>query len=251
MSFFNEYSDYYDLLYRDKPYDEEAGWVVQRIRSHLPDASTLLDLGCGTGRYTRLFREKGFSVCGVDASPSMIARARLDNPTLDFRVGDIRTYRAEKPVDVVVMLFHVLSYQTTDEDVRATLGMVAQNLKLGGLFCFDVWYAPAVRFQQPQERTKSVMEDGMTVIRHAIPEHDAHRHLVDVRYDIEVTTQETTSSFTEHHLMRYLDDAEIEAFLAETGFALRESSELLTASPLSHETWGAFYLAQKIEGVAS
>ena len=51
MSQFGLYSKYYNLLYADKDYAGEARYVDSIIRRHTPRAATMLELGCGTGRY--------------------------------------------------------------------------------------------------------------------------------------------------------------------------------------------------------
>jgi SAM-dependent methyltransferase len=40
----------------------------------------LLEIGCGTGYFSRILAEKGFKVVGVDISPAMIATARRLSP---------------------------------------------------------------------------------------------------------------------------------------------------------------------------
>lgn len=47
--------------------------------------TTMLDVGCGWGRYVSRFIERGMSYTGIDYSPEMIAQAQESNPGLDFR----------------------------------------------------------------------------------------------------------------------------------------------------------------------
>jgi len=44
-----------------------------------------LDLGCGAGRSSRFLRDLGFSVTGADISPDMLAQARSQDPSGDYR----------------------------------------------------------------------------------------------------------------------------------------------------------------------
>ena len=53
ISLFQKYAAFYDLLYRDKDYAAEAEYVARTIRSIVPDARTILELGSGTGRHGR------------------------------------------------------------------------------------------------------------------------------------------------------------------------------------------------------
>jgi ubiquinone/menaquinone biosynthesis C-methylase UbiE len=70
-----EFPGTYWLAYRDIP---------ALIHAHV-QGSRALDFGCGTGRSTRFLRDLGFEVVGVDISESMLARARVRDPTGDYR----------------------------------------------------------------------------------------------------------------------------------------------------------------------
>src|SRR5271166_3002410 len=49
-----------------------------RFMEFIPDLAGLsvIDLGCGEGRYTRMFARRGAQMTGVDISPQMLERAR-------------------------------------------------------------------------------------------------------------------------------------------------------------------------------
>ena len=50
----------------------------------------VLDVGCGTGVFLRMCADRGAAVAGLDASETMIARARARVPEGDLRVGDLQ-----------------------------------------------------------------------------------------------------------------------------------------------------------------
>jgi len=91
MSVFNKYSRYYNLLYRDKDYAGEADYVHELIRKYSPDAKSLLDLGCGTGRHAFPLAKKGYSVTGVDISEEMLAVASSHLSSLSWRPSTLNT----------------------------------------------------------------------------------------------------------------------------------------------------------------
>ena len=76
MATFGNYSRYYNLLYKDKDYSGETGFIHDLIQKHSPAAKTILDLGCGTGRHDFLLAEKGYAITGVDMSEEMLLIAR-------------------------------------------------------------------------------------------------------------------------------------------------------------------------------
>src|SRR3954467_12343728 len=116
MKIFDNYSAYYDLLYKDKDYTTEANYIHERIQHYLPGAKTILSLGCGTGNYEFLLEKFGYEITGIDISPEMISladekRKMAQSSTISFEVADIKTYKTDKRFDVVISLFHVISYQ--------------------------------------------------------------------------------------------------------------------------------------------
>jgi trans-aconitate 2-methyltransferase len=71
------------------------------------DPRYVADLGCGPGNLTAALAERwpGAEIVGVDSSPEMIgaAQARADgHPALSFALGDVRDWRPDRPVDVLV-----------------------------------------------------------------------------------------------------------------------------------------------------
>ncbi len=86
---------------RGRPFVE----LVARI-AHLADTGPreVVDLGCGPGNLTDLLAERwpDARVTGLDSSPAMIATARERGSHVAYVVGDLREWRAERPVDVLV-----------------------------------------------------------------------------------------------------------------------------------------------------
>src|SRR5690348_15460256 len=96
-----------NLFYRDPAlYDDvqadsdSAGICRELIGRHCPEARTLLDFGCGTGRDLDLLAQR-LECIGVDLQPGLVDYARRIRPELDFRVGDMRTVRLGHTADVL------------------------------------------------------------------------------------------------------------------------------------------------------
>src|SRR4051812_42926628 len=70
----------YDAFAGDYDYargEEAAAETIALVRLLLPDQpdGTLVDLGCGTGKVSRVLVERGWYVIGVDASAPMLTVA--------------------------------------------------------------------------------------------------------------------------------------------------------------------------------
>lgn len=245
---FGRYSAVYDLLYHDKNYAAESDYVVRAVRSAIPRARDILELGCGTGRHALFLAGQGFNVYGIERSPEMVARAQsAARGSFSCEVGDVRSADMNRSFDAVIALFHVVSYQTSDADLRATFATAARHLAPGGAFLFDVWHGPAVLAQRPERRIKKVSDERMDVVRSAIPLHDEARRTVRVRYDVECRDRRSgeTVGFSEDHLLRYLFADEIERLAAQAGLRVAASEEFMTGAPPSAATWSVAYLLRK------
>ena len=181
MTNFKEYSAFYDLLYRDKDYVAEADYVAAIVRSIVPNARSILELGSGTGRHGRLLAAIGFDVHGIERSPEMVSLAQStrdlassgDAGAFTCEVGDICEINLGRTFDAVISLFHVISYQTSNDSLLAAFRVAAQHLAPGGVFVFDVWHGPAVLSQTPSRRIKEVADEHHRVKRTASPELDS------------------------------------------------------------------------------
>ncbi len=47
-------------------------WVLRRLRGRLPAGATVVDVGCGTGRFLRACRRVGLQAVGIDPAPSVV-----------------------------------------------------------------------------------------------------------------------------------------------------------------------------------
>lgn len=87
------YDDFYASIYDHLVFNQirneyEVGIIVN---SSMPDQkSVIADIGCGTGHTVNSLKNKNLEVIGIDISPSMIKKAKEENPYIsnNFKVGD-------------------------------------------------------------------------------------------------------------------------------------------------------------------
>jgi len=117
---------------RSRPFSE----LTAQIRAEHP--GLVVDLGCGPGQLTAELARRWpeAEVRGLDSSAEMIeAAGRLDaGPRLGFSLGDLRDWRPEGPVDVIVSNA-VLQWVPGHE---ALLPGWARALSPGGWLAFQV-----------------------------------------------------------------------------------------------------------------
>jgi SAM-dependent methyltransferase len=249
MKLFDKYyAQYYDLLYKDKNYESEANYIIYLIKKFHPEVKSILDLGCGTGRHAEVFSDAGFEVLGVDRSPYMIQEAmKRKKSGINFIKGDIRYLNLNRKFDVVTALFHVLSYQNSNQDVEDLFKTVYVHLNKNGLFIFDFWYGPAVITQKPEVRIKELENANVKFIRIAIPKIDYSRNIVEVHYKI-FAIDKNNKTFLEHeetHPMRFFFDPELELFIENIGFKLENKFAWLKLDKPTENDWSVVWIVRK------
>jgi SAM-dependent methyltransferase len=261
MSVFGQsYSEYYDLFYAEKDYAAEAAFVRDIIQRHKPGARSLLDLGCGSARHAVEFARAGLAVTGVERSADMLAHAkdrigRL-SPDLHSQLtlveGDATNYTPITKYDAVVSLFHVVSYQTSNDALAGIFRCARLALSAGGLFVFDFWYGPAVLTKQPTVRVSRVAAPNLRLTRIAEPEHEFNRNIVNIKYTIITTDQRNGRSeeMVEVHSMRYFFLPEIEMLASQHDFEVTEVGSWLTSRTLDEHCWSG-YAAVRLRPVSN
>lgn len=121
----------------DRWYDSEMGRAHDRVQQAdvkvlLPPARVggrLLEVGCGTGHWSRFFASLGYRVEGIDVSAEMIAVARASVPEARFMVADACDLPFEGGAFEVVAAMATLEFIG---DVDAAVSEMARCTTLGG-----------------------------------------------------------------------------------------------------------------------
>jgi SAM-dependent methyltransferase len=256
MQVFGDYARYYNLLYRDKDYQAEAEFVHELLKKYAPTTKSILELGCGTGKHAEQLVKWGYEVCGVDLSADMLAQAEArsqhlppeQSAQLEFHQGDIRNFRLHRQFDAVISLFHVFSYQTTNQDLQAAFATAKAHLKPGGVLIFDCWYGPGVLSDRPTVRVKRLDDEEINVTRIAEPLLNVNENLVTVNYQVLIknSTTQQTSELQESHQMRYLFKPEIDLLLQYYQLELIAYGEWMTNRIPNDKTWNIYAVAKSI-----
>lgn len=119
--------DWADLL------EGERGWGLPLYRRVLEQTgvgpgTTVLDVGCGAGRFCREAADRGAHVAGIDAAQGLLAIAQERTPDADFRQGDMASLPWEDETFDLVTGFS--TFQFADDPVQA-LAEAARVVRAG------------------------------------------------------------------------------------------------------------------------
>ncbi|WP_298262445.1 class I SAM-dependent methyltransferase [uncultured Lutibacter sp.] len=249
MSNFKNYSKYYDLLYKDKNYEAESQYVVNKIKEYFPKAKQIIDLGSGSGAHAKYFCKEGYSVIGIEKSEQMLLLSK-EKQIKGFKAfkGDISNYNLSQKFDVAISLFHVISYLNENDAVINCFKTTYNQLNKNGIFIFDVWYTPAVYHQKPNTKIKRFSNDQIDIVRISESRIITNKNLVEVDFQVLIIDKMTskTEKIKEKHIMRHFSIPEIKILAELTGFEVLCVEEFLTGKSPSENTWGVCFLLKKI-----
>lgn len=140
------YEDYYDKIksLNIKHYAGEVSYyskaelrpAEKALLDKLPKGSKILDVGCGSGRFSINAALHGFDVTGIDITPeaidNCIRRASKDNINAKFKVHDITTGPPEGIFDYVFCPRFVINAISTDKHRRDAIESMYKACKPGG-----------------------------------------------------------------------------------------------------------------------
>jgi SAM-dependent methyltransferase len=197
--------------------------------------------------------QRGIAVSGVDRSEAMVAQAKekLDGavgPPRTVTCGDICDFRDGSRYDVVISMFAVMGYLTSNTDFLKGLATARAHLLPGGMFLFDVWHGAAVLHELPETRIHQYRSADGATLKLVTPHLDCARNVVSVHYRILTLDDQTVKAdVSETHEMRYFFVPEISLMLAHAGFRLIEVCEFMNAGRAPEiTTWNLAIVAEAI-----
>jgi ubiquinone/menaquinone biosynthesis C-methylase UbiE len=114
--------------------------LLQRLLAGFPQARTLLEVGCGTGHFTRWFTDQGFRTVGLDLSSPMLAEAiHLGSPSC--LLGDALSLPfSNNAFDLVVLITSLEFVADPHRVLEEAMRLAQSGLILGVLNRFS-WLA--------------------------------------------------------------------------------------------------------------
>lgn len=143
MRAYSSFSQVYDLFMDNVPYEEWSVYLTGLLKEYGIAEGTVAELGCGTGKMTRLLAESGYDMIGVDNAEEMLEAARIKQTEEDgcdilYLLQDMRELELYGTVRAFVSVCDSMNYILEEDDLREVFRRVKQYLEPGGVFIFDL-----------------------------------------------------------------------------------------------------------------
>lgn len=99
--------------------------------------TSLLDIGCGTGRDLAYLAEFCPDCIGIDYQKSMVDFARENRAGIDFRVGDMRSARLARTFEAIICLGYAIANVHSNAGIARSFETFAAHAEPGTLLIID------------------------------------------------------------------------------------------------------------------
>ena len=161
MEAYSSFARVYDLFMDNVPYGAWSEYLIGLLKEYGIEDGLVLDLGCGTGKMTRLLASAGYDMIGVDNSEDMLEIARdggnfydrcdeneaeeeLESavPGIESRIlyllQDMREFELFGTVRAIVSICDSMNYLLEEDELRQVFQLANNYLDPGGIFIFDL-----------------------------------------------------------------------------------------------------------------
>ena len=224
LLYYKTMAPYYDLII---PRDIKGVCdSVERFIGKHSKTEEILDLGCGTGRFSIELAKRGYKITGLDIADEMlevaIANARKANVNIRFIKGDIRSFRLGNKIDIIWARGSIGDLMGIN-DVKNAINNVRNNLSKKGLFIFDVRSDENIvgeRSGRSKHEARIFKKGNKTIMFKFKRDVSRRSKIVTIKAEIIVKSRNHVDKYKASHMMRYYNKEEITELLFDTGFKI-------------------------------
>ena len=136
------WSQFYDWMFPVESFEQAASQIDDLTQLLSITSGTVLDLGCGPGRFSVPLSKAGFGVTGVDLQPYLIEKAQAyaasENVTIEWVEADMRRFQRTDAFNVALNLYSSFGYFDNPEKDFRVIENVYASLKQGGQLLIDL-----------------------------------------------------------------------------------------------------------------
>ncbi len=204
---------FYDRMMSFYDYGRRHADLQTKISALLPNARTLLECACGTGRYLELFA-RDYEVAGLDIDETMVEISRKRCPQARIVRADMADFKFGRQFDVVACLFRSIGFVKTVKRMRASIANMVRHLNTGGLLLLEPYFTPEQHWHN--HLVLNTVEDNEGKLAWMYVQKNVRGKCVSVIHHLVGDTQDV-HHFTERDVLGLFTSEEYEAALRDAG----------------------------------
>jgi len=208
-------------------------------------ASSIIDLGCGTGMITCELAALGYDMIGVDPAPEMlkVARMRPKADKVTWIEGDVHGL-GRQDADLAIMTGHVAQFFVSDTSWSSALAALRIALRPGGHLAFESRNPTVREWEDWTPQKRRVVDDPEAGLIERWPEvHEVQDGVVSYTiHNLFLATGEEVLAPTR---IRFRSQDELTGSLREAGFTVENIYGDWDRQPASPSSRELIYVASR------
>lgn len=231
------------------PYEEWCAYIKELLLDYNIEDGLVLELGCGTGKLTRLLAAAGYDMIGVDNSGDMLEIARdYENPVDDayrilYLLQDMREFELYGTVRAVVSICDSMNYILEETELQEVFRLVNNYLDPEGIFIFDLNTVYKYRELLGETTISENREEGSFIWDNYYDEESGINE-----YDLTLFIREENNlyrKYEETHYQRAYELETIKRLLTEAGMEFVAAYDAFTKEPVKEDSERIYVIARE------
>lgn len=244
MDAYTSFAEVYDLFMDNVPYEEWGAFLANLLKEYEIEDGLLLDLGCGTGKLTRIMENYGYDMIGVDNSYEMLDIAKVNSKdSILYLMQDMREFELFGTVRCIYSACDCINYILEDDELKKVFALANNYLDPGGLLVFDI-NSPFKYYELLGENTfAETREEGSFIWENYFDEEEQINE-----YDLTLYIKEEDGRFQrfqETHYQRCYELEQIKKLLAEAGMEFVAAYDAYTKNSVTDESEKILVIAKE------
>jgi len=267
MEAYTSFAQVYDLFMDNVPYEEWSRYVISLLKEEKIKDGLVLDLGCGTGKMTRLLAAAGYDMIGIDYSEDMLEIAReyqyrqaaLPDAEIEtaevsaddtrqaadilYLLQDMREFELYGTVRAVISICDSMNYILEEEELLQVFRLVNNYLDPKGIFIFDL----NTRYKYEELLGETTIaenrEEGSFIWENYFDEEEEIN-----QYDLTFFIQEEDGlyrKYEETHYQKVYELDTVKRLLEEAGMEFVAAYDAFTKEPVREDSERIYIIARE------
>ena len=246
---YESFAGVYDLFMDNIPYRAWCDYVTSLLKEYGVEDGLVLDLGCGTGKLTRLLAGEGYDMIGVDNSPEMLEIAaetgyqEMPEDEILYLLQDMRELELYGSVRAVVSICDSMNYLLEETDLLSLFYRVNEYLDPDGIFIFDLNTVYKYRELLGETTIAENREEGSFIWDNYFDEEEQINE-----YDLTLFIREEEGlyrRFEETHYQRAYELETVKHLLEQAGLEFVAAYDAFTREPVKEDSERIYVIARE------
>lgn len=276
MEAYTSFAQVYDLFMDNVPYEEWSRYVISLLKEEKIKDGLVLDLGCGTGKMTRLLAAAGYDMIGIDYSEDMLEIARehqygqsvredmyvedrnaqgldsgesMDSAKTDmgnnilYLLQDMRDFELYGTVRAVISICDSMNYILEEDELLQVFRLVNNYLDPKGIFLFDLNTGYKYEEMLGETTIAENREEGSFIWENYFDKEEGINE-----YDLTLFIREENGlyrKYEETHYQRVYDLDTVKSLLEEAGLEFVAAYDAFTREPVKADSERIYIIARE------